>query len=827
MSTLKNYLIANYGVGVQKKTIQLKETKKDVAKTKNQFIFLQRCVKHRLIPKSLRIKSPIKGRRTKEIVEKYRMELLISLKNTAKHRFFGNATKVKALQDDLRLLLSQADMEKVEAASEKAREAMFIRSKQRLVKKFDILRGPTNNVPAPAATRHVKDPFLNLADDEVPDNHKELLSLGPKFVPNMKKIPVMDIITTTEASALKLEFEKKVCEAQILRKDVLRVLKTSKPIEDNLSRGQRQSLKEIINDPTISIYPFDKGTGLVRLKTEDAIQKIREQIGNTDIVDRDPTDTFARDIRIKLAPLNKKGRFTKKEYELIYPSDAVPPRMYGLVKAHKPEKNYPMRLVVSTIGSPPYGLASYLVGVIQPTLDKNPTRLKNSAAFIEKAKSWTISPTEVQVSYDVVNLYPTVPLKKATDAVLDLLSKDDDLKTRTKLTLSELKQLLELCLSKCYFIWNSEIHELKDSGPIGLSLMVVMAEGWLQVLEAKAMDDARISQPPLNLLSFLRYVDDSHTRFDEMDGAHQFLTILNSQDPSTQYTMDIESPNKEMTFLEVKTINSGQGKYEFDVHRKKAITNVQVKPESSHDPRVLKGIFKGFVHRALRICSEKFFKKEIEFLVDVFTENGYQRNALRKMADDIIDKNRPISNEPTTTEPNQQNDELTKRITLPWIPKVSPRLRRVYKKAGYDVAFKSGRNLASILSSKNKTALPKNSYPGVYKIPCTCGKTPYRGETKKKISTRLGEHETNVAKGECDKSGVALHSKNCTGRINFEEAETVAVIHNKFNRKVRETLEIQKHDCHVTDGGMNPDKGQYVTTTFWIPLLKHLKNTGI
>ena len=55
---------------------------------------------------------------------------------------------------------------------------------------------------------------------------------------------------------------------------------------------------------------------------------------------------------------------------------------------------------------------------------------------------------------------------------------------------------------------------------------------------------------------------------------------------------------------------------------KKPITNVQVKPESSHDPRVLKGIFKGFVHRALRICSEKFLTEEIEFLINVFTENG-------------------------------------------------------------------------------------------------------------------------------------------------------------------------------------------------------------
>ena len=94
MSTLKNYLIASYGAGVQKKTIELKEAKKNLAKTKNQFIFLQRCFKNRLIPKSLRIKSPISGRRTNSIVEKYRMELLLSLKNMAKHRYFSCAARV-------------------------------------------------------------------------------------------------------------------------------------------------------------------------------------------------------------------------------------------------------------------------------------------------------------------------------------------------------------------------------------------------------------------------------------------------------------------------------------------------------------------------------------------------------------------------------------------------------------------------------------------------------------------------------------------------------------------------------------------------------------
>ena len=68
---------------------------------------------------------------------------------------------------------------------------------------------------------------------------------------------------------------------------------------------------------------------------------------------------------------------------------------------------------------------------------------------------------------------------------------------------------------------------------------------------------------------------------------------------------------------------------------------------------------------------------------------------------------------------------------------------------------------------------------------------------------------------------MALHSKDCNGSIQFENTETVKVVHNKFDRKVRESLEIQKYDCHSSNGGMNPDKGQYVDTKFWIPFLKH------
>ena len=54
---------------------------------------------------------------------------------------------------------------------------------------------------------------------------------------------------------------------------------------------------------------------MVRISNADAIAKIREQIGETEIIQVDPTNKFARDIQIELSKLNKRGRFTVKDIQ--------------------------------------------------------------------------------------------------------------------------------------------------------------------------------------------------------------------------------------------------------------------------------------------------------------------------------------------------------------------------------------------------------------------------------------------------------------------------------------------------------------------------------
>ena len=93
------------------------------------------------------------------------------------------------------------------------------------------------------------------------------------------------------------------------------------------------------------------------------------------IKDYDPTTTQLNEFQKELAKLRKEGKFDNKSYYKVYPSDAILPRLYGVIKANKLEKNYPMRTIASTIGTVSYSTFKYLVEIIQPALNKNKQRV--------------------------------------------------------------------------------------------------------------------------------------------------------------------------------------------------------------------------------------------------------------------------------------------------------------------------------------------------------------------------------------------------------------------------------------------------------------------
>ena len=133
-----------------------------------------------------------------------------------------------------------------------------------------------------------------------------------------------------------------------------------------------------------------------------------------------------------------------------------------------------MKTVVSTIGTPAFGISKYFVEIIQLTLNKNKNKVQNSTSFLHEAKEWKIESTEIQVSDHVVTLYPSVLLYTSIHVFIEFIH--TELKKTTKLNLMDIYQLLELCFGKYYFLYNNLIWMLENSGPIGLSIMVILSE---------------------------------------------------------------------------------------------------------------------------------------------------------------------------------------------------------------------------------------------------------------------------------------------------------------------------------------------------------------
>ena len=161
-----------------------------------------------------------------------------------------------------------------------------------------------------------------------------------------------------------------------------------------------------------------------------------------------------------------------------------------------------------------------------------------------------------------------------------------------------------------------------------------------------------------------------------------------------------------------------------------------------------------FPFQSYEICTERYIDEEIRFLIDIFTDNGYEQKTLEKITKNyLIELQNPPSNNKDT------NKDISKVVKLPWIPIIGPKGREAFKKKNIKTIFTTDPNLKSLLC-RNNTKLLTNSFLEVYELKCTCNSAKF-GETQKKILTRTIEHQQDSFKGKRGNSGATKHSLKC------------------------------------------------------------------
>ena len=308
-----------------------------------------------------------------------------------------------------------------------------------------------------------------------------------------------------------------------------------------------------------------------------------------------------------------------------------------------------------------------------------------------------------------------------------------------------------------------------------------MANLFMEEFEKKALATATL-KPGF----WFRYVDDTLSSWSHgLDNLQKFLDHINSLHPSIKFTFEVQKDDKTIPCLDVLFTIHDDGSLGHKVYRKPTHTDRYLHYNSFHHPSIKNSVCKTLINRAKTICEVSNNNDELEHLRNVLKMNGYPRHF--------------IDNAMKTPQSIHQKIEYQSSVCLPYIGPASHKIERILRnEAGIKVYHSSENKLFRALCT-HKDNVNESQKPGVYRIPCECGLV-YIGETGRNLSIRLKEHKTNCEKTEQDKSAVAKHTWTYDHRIKWDEATILAIDSHKFSRKMRESIEIEKHNTIDQEG---------------------------
>ena len=220
------------------------------------------------------------------------------------------------------------------------------------------------------------------------------------------------------------------------------------------------------------------------------------------------------------------------------------------------------------------------------------------------------------------------------------------------------------------------------------------------------------------------------------------------------------------------------GSLHHNVYRKPTHTDRYLNQRSFHHPSIKSSVNRTLVQRAYNICDKDSLPKELQHIRTTLKRNGYNPNKI------------------STAKP---------------VPNPESKVQRILRQAGIDVFHSAPSKLQGLLHTHKDKPDPNNR-AGVYRIPCECGKV-YIGETKRNLPTRLKEHRAHGRRGDFEKSAIVKHSHIKDHQIDWQAAQLITPIDAWHPRRIREAIEIVKHDTVPQDIG-------FFISDIWRPILQ-------
>jgi hypothetical protein len=596
----------------------------------------------------------------------------------------------------------------------------------------------------------------------VTETHVLRKGLGFALAP--RRMDVVDFAASVEMSLNVVNASDRAW----IRREVVGMLKSFKLKGDNLTVEERKALNSLRSMDDVVFLPADKGTCTVILNSSSYDSKLEALIqeGPYRMVKGDPGQRFRKQLTALLSPLVDRGVLDRGTYLRWCPTHFVSPHIYGLPKVHK--EGCPLRPIVSMRGSLFSSISGYLARILAPYYQHAPSHVENSLQVKRRvSEALRLNPTAILGSFDVVSLFTQVPVREAIDVVVRLLNEDSDLASRTQIDLKTLGDLIEFCLTSCYFLFRSTFYVQEDGVAMGSSLGCVVANVYMCFFEDMALSTALRRDLPTPLI-WIRYVDDILAMFGNECDFSAFISFLNSLRVSIQFTVELESQGQ-LPFLDLH-IKRVEDTVVYGVYRKPTHTDLYLNRDSCHPPQVFRGLVTGLKKRALSLCSGSEAGRELRHIRHVLSKNGYSQKDLSLLN--------------STKVSSRGSQASSKRIILPYIPGLSNRISRCFKKTGLSVGFRPPTTLRSILVKKKPRQI--EGHGSVYRISCSMCSWSYVGETGRTIKQRVSEHRRAVRNWSTS-SEIANHVAETGHAMKWDEVECLAREPSHFRRIFKES----------------------------------------
>jgi hypothetical protein len=417
----------------------------------------------------------------------------------------------------------------------------------------------------------------------------------------------------------------------------------------------------------------------------------------------------------------------------------------------------------------------------------------NSYSFCERLKTVNLTPDDVLISLDVVSLFPSIPPSFAIETVKDTLKTPPAADLNTSLfSVTQIVQLLEFILSSTAFLFNGTYYSQVCGVPMGSPISPVIADIVMERIEKTALAGL-ISHPSL----YVRYVDDCFLILARalIDAV---LHAFNSVHSSFRFTLELEHDNQ-LPFLDVLVQRSGNSLIT-SVHRKPTHSDRYLSFESAHPLSQKGAVVSSLVRRALLIPStEELRLQELKTVVQVLQSNGYPLRFIHSCINKVKNNLRVHADaEPPACTP-------VRRVVTQYLPGVSERISRSIRKFSLQPVFVPGRRLRSFMPLVKDSVSDSEVAGVVYGVPCQNCNVEYVGETKRKLSTRLKEHMSDV-KHFRRSTALSEHSVDTEHRFDFNSARVLHRATGYQQRTFVEAWEIQQrrlsgHACCNSSSG--------------------------